>query len=149
MSWKYIFNRSDMVKNEEFFQVVKNRRNIQKFSPEPVPDEYIEKIIDAAHWAQSGSNGQPWEFVVVKDTAKKMRSARYIESIIGRQPGVLNKPVQRNSGIRQMPMVILRELQLSKTPRFLSLSVETLGRHRPASSLLTFSPMREDQWPTS
>ena len=138
-----------MVKNEEFFQVIKNRRNIRKFSREPVPDEYMKKLsmqIAGHSPVVTDSHGNS---SLLEIQQQKMRSARYIESIIGRQPGVLNKPVQRNSGIRQMPMVILRELQLSKTPRFLSLSVETLGRHRPASSLLTFSPMREDQWPTS
>jgi nitroreductase len=61
------------MKNEEFFQLVKSRRNIRKFSPDPVPDGYIEKIIDAARWAQSGSNGQPWEFVVVKDKATRAK----------------------------------------------------------------------------
>ncbi|MDZ4247228.1 MAG: nitroreductase family protein, partial [Dehalococcoidia bacterium] len=42
---------------------------VRKFKPDPVPDEYIEKILDAARWAMSGANGQPWEFIVVKDKA--------------------------------------------------------------------------------
>jgi nitroreductase len=48
--------------------LVKNRRSIHRFKPAPVPDEYIDKIIQAAHWAPSGFNLQPWEFVVVKDS---------------------------------------------------------------------------------
>ena len=57
--------------NEAFFDIVKNRRSIRRSKPDPVPDEYITKIIDAARWAQSGANAQPWEFIVVKD--KKLR----------------------------------------------------------------------------
>ena len=45
--------------------LVKNRRSIRKFKPDPVPHEYIEKIIEVARWAPSGFHTQPWEFVVV------------------------------------------------------------------------------------
>lgn len=52
---------------EEFITLVKKRRNIRKFKPDPIPEESIEKIIDAARWAQSGANAQSWEFIIVKD----------------------------------------------------------------------------------
>jgi nitroreductase len=32
-----------------------------------VPDEVVRKILDCARWAPSGGNGQPWEFIVVRD----------------------------------------------------------------------------------
>jgi len=50
---------------EEFAEVVKSRRAIRKFKPDPIPDETIEKILDVARWAPSGGNAQPWEFIVV------------------------------------------------------------------------------------
>jgi len=46
--------------------LVEKRRTVRRFRSEPVPDEYIDKIIDVARWAPSGFNMQPWEFVVVK-----------------------------------------------------------------------------------
>jgi len=52
---------------EEFAKVVMARRAIRRFKPDPVPDEYIEKILEVARWAPSGANSQPWEFIVVKD----------------------------------------------------------------------------------
>jgi nitroreductase len=52
---------------DSFLELVKNRRTIRRFRSDPVPDEYIEKIIEAARWAPSGYNSQPWEFVVLKD----------------------------------------------------------------------------------
>ena len=50
-----------------FLDLVKKRRSIRRFKPEPVPDSSIDQILEAARWAMSGANGQPWEFVVVKD----------------------------------------------------------------------------------
>lgn len=52
---------------EEFAKLVKGRRTIRKFKPDPIPDESIEKILDVARWAPSGANSQPWEFIVIKD----------------------------------------------------------------------------------
>jgi 5,6-dimethylbenzimidazole synthase len=55
------------VKYEDFLELLKYRRSIRNFKPDPVPDEYITKLLDAAHYAMSGANGQPWEFIVVKN----------------------------------------------------------------------------------
>lgn len=59
---------------DDLLQLVKTRRSIRRFKPDPVPDEDITKILEVARWAMSGANGQPWEFVVVKDaeTRKKI-----------------------------------------------------------------------------
>jgi len=56
---------------DSFLELVKRRRTIRRYKSDPVPDEYIDKIIEAARWAPSGYNSQPWEFVVVKD--KKLK----------------------------------------------------------------------------
>jgi nitroreductase len=50
----------------DFLELVQKRRSIREFRPEPIPDEYVDKIIEAARFAPSGANSQPWEFVVVK-----------------------------------------------------------------------------------
>jgi nitroreductase len=56
---------------DEFLQLLKKRRSIRMFKPDPIPDEYVQKILEAARWAMSGANGQPWEFIVVKDAKTK------------------------------------------------------------------------------
>jgi nitroreductase len=56
-----------------FLSLVKRRRSIRRFKPDPIPDEYVTKILEAARWAMSGANGQPWEFIVVKDEATKKK----------------------------------------------------------------------------
>ena len=58
---------------EGFLKLVQTRRSIRSFKTDPIADEYVERIIEAARWAPSGANSQPWEFVVVKDKETKDR----------------------------------------------------------------------------
>ena len=64
---------------ESLLELVKNRRSIRRFKPDPVPDEYVDRIIEAACWAPSGFNSQPWEFVVVKKQELKDRIVQLID----------------------------------------------------------------------
>ena len=58
---------------EDFLALIKKRRSIRSFRTDPVPDESVDKIIEAARYAPSGANSQPWEFIVVKDQETKDR----------------------------------------------------------------------------
>lgn len=60
---------------DEFLTLVRKRRSMRRFKADPVPDEYIKKILESARWAPSGANSQPWEFIVVKDTATRRKIA--------------------------------------------------------------------------
>ncbi len=51
----------------DVLEVIKERRSVRSYKEDPVPDELIEKILDAAKWAPSGGNIQPWRFIVVKN----------------------------------------------------------------------------------
>jgi nitroreductase len=53
--------------------VVKRRRTVRQFKSDPIPDDYITKIIEVARWAPSGFHTQPWEFVVIKDLEIKSK----------------------------------------------------------------------------
>jgi nitroreductase len=62
---------------DELLELVKTRRSIRRFKPDPIPDEYIDKIIEVARWAPSGFNQQPWEFVVVKKPEFRAQISEY------------------------------------------------------------------------
>ncbi len=67
---------------DKFIELLKSRRSIRAYKPDPIPDEYIQKIIEAARWAPSGGNSQPWEFIVIKKKEVKDRIADlFIKSI--------------------------------------------------------------------
>lgn len=69
------------MKIDELTDFLRSRRSIRRFRPDPFPDEYIEKMIEAARWAPSGANAQPWEFIIVKDPTTRRRMAEICHQI--------------------------------------------------------------------
>lgn len=57
-------------RSSDFWQVVKNRRSVRSFKSDPVPEEDLRRILDAARMAPTSGNQQPWKFLVVRDAAK-------------------------------------------------------------------------------
>ena len=55
----------------DLFKAIKERRSYRSFLTEPIGEEAIEKILEAAIWAPSPLNTQPWEFVVVTNEEVK------------------------------------------------------------------------------
>lgn len=58
-----------------FTDLARSRRSIRGFRDEPVPDEILDDILEAANWAPSGANAQPWEFIVVRDADRQEKLA--------------------------------------------------------------------------
>jgi 5,6-dimethylbenzimidazole synthase len=63
----------------DVFEAIRKRRTIRGYRPYPIPDEEIEKILDAAHWAPSAANLQPWEFIVIKNPATRKKIQELVE----------------------------------------------------------------------
>ena len=63
----------------EFKDVIYGRRSVRKFKDTPVDDKVLEEIVDAALWAPSGVNLQPWYYVVIR-TPEKMAKFRTMMS---------------------------------------------------------------------
>ena len=56
---------------DSLFEAIYTQRAIRRWKPDPVPPELITRVIEAATKAPSGSNQQPWRFVVVTDAARR------------------------------------------------------------------------------
>ncbi len=52
---------------ERCLDLLLTRRSVRKFEGREVSDELLRKVLDAARYAPSARNSQPWEFVIVKD----------------------------------------------------------------------------------
>lgn len=61
--------------NMDFREVVLKRRSIRKFKEDKVPENVLNRILEAARWAPSGANLQPWKFIVVTRSETKARIA--------------------------------------------------------------------------
>ncbi len=55
------------------FDAIYTTRALRRLKPDPVPDELITQVLDAAIRAPSGGNAQNWIFIVVRDAAQRRR----------------------------------------------------------------------------
>lgn len=55
-----------MTDERGFFDVARSQRAHRAFLPDPVDDETVARVLEAATWAPNAENRQPWEFVVVR-----------------------------------------------------------------------------------
>ena len=55
----------------KFLELVKRRQSIRQYSSQPVPRELIDKCLEAAQFAPSACNAQPWSFIIVDDEKVK------------------------------------------------------------------------------
>ncbi len=58
----------------DILDVINTRKSIRRYKPDPIPDEILFKVLEAARWAPTGENYQPWRFIVIKnqDTKNKI-----------------------------------------------------------------------------
>jgi F420 biosynthesis protein FbiB-like protein len=68
--------RIDQLEYSMPFDILFTRRSLRRYLPEPVPTALIEQILEAATWAPSAHNRQPWRFAVTTDSARKQHLAR-------------------------------------------------------------------------
>jgi nicotinate-nucleotide--dimethylbenzimidazole phosphoribosyltransferase len=65
-AWSYSAAERDLV-----HRVIAERRDIRRFRPDPVPDDTLRRVLEAAHRAPSVGLMQPWRFIVVRDPATR------------------------------------------------------------------------------
>jgi nitroreductase len=62
-----------MTSADDLYDILSTTRSIRRISNKPVDDAVLERILQAAVWAPSGGNRQPWRIVVVRDRALKQQ----------------------------------------------------------------------------
>ena len=116
----FLYNELTIEKAEELkmsqqeykglLDLVKKRRTVRRFKPDPIPEGYIEKIIEVARWAPSGFHTQPWEFVVVTNKEVKQAIVEALEKfappITKAEPGGDPSDHSRHS-FRDAPVFII------------------------------------------
>lgn len=59
----------------EFYEVIKKRKSVRKYRQDPIPEDVLNRILEAGRIAPSAKNIQPWKFVIIKDPEKKKKVA--------------------------------------------------------------------------
>jgi nitroreductase len=74
------------------YQLLLSLRAVRHFTGQAVPDEVLERILQAARWTGSAKNTQPWQFVVVRQRESLQRLAtfgRYASHLAGAALGIV------------------------------------------------------------
>lgn len=70
---------SPSLPNPPFFDVVTARRSIRAYTDDPVSDEQVRKLLEAAFFSPSGNAVYPWHFIVIRDAATRAALGRLTE----------------------------------------------------------------------
>jgi nitroreductase len=72
-------------------EAIKGRRSIRAFQNKAVLPKIIEELIDAATWAPSAGNIQPWEFIIIRESKikKSLAEAALNQSSIEEAPVII------------------------------------------------------------
>jgi nitroreductase len=75
----------------DVFEAIRKRRSIRAYTKEDVSEDEVEKLIDAARWAPSAGNIQPWEFIIIRnaETKRKLSAAALDQTSIEEAPVVI------------------------------------------------------------
>ena len=84
----------------DVFECIKTRRSVRRYQKRDVPNHLIGMIIEAATYAPSAGNLQPWEFIVVKDKERKTK---------------LYEAALKQTHIKEAPVIIVVCANIGKT----------------------------------
>jgi nitroreductase len=76
----------------EIMEIIRGRRSIRAFDPEQdVSAEVVDRLLEAAIWAPSAGNVEPWRFVVVRDEGirRSLAAAAFGQSFVAAAPVVI------------------------------------------------------------
>jgi len=59
--------------SSDYRLILGSRRSIRRYRDEPVPEELIKRLLEAAAWAPSAHDRQPWRFAIVKEASTRER----------------------------------------------------------------------------
>ena len=66
---------NEQIRISPVLEAIFKRRSIRRYHADPVPRELVTSLLEAAQWAPSAHNRQPWRFVVIETQAEKERLA--------------------------------------------------------------------------
>ena len=64
----------------QIHEAIKNRRSVRAYKPDPIPEQSLRKVLEAARLAPSAHNDQDWKFIIIKDIKKRKQLAQAAQS---------------------------------------------------------------------
>ena len=117
---------------EAIYNVMRGRRDIRQFRPDPIPDEVLRRILEMAHLAPSVGFMQPWNFILVSSASIRQQVKTLFEETNAREMAQIDEPDRKRLYAR------LKLEGILEAP--LNIAV-TCDRHRDAPFVLGRAPM--------
>ena len=92
-------------------EAIRNRRSVRRYRDDPVDNDTVTTVLEAAHWAPSWGNTQCWRFIVVRDPEIKSRVADCLNKVKFDNELVENAAT---GAIRQAPVLIVICAEMGK-----------------------------------
>jgi nitroreductase len=123
------------------FEALYTTRALRRIRPDPLPEETIFQVLDAAIRAPTGHNAQDWRFVLITDPDLKLRMRDWAQDGWERyQPRFAENP-ELIEGLRRTPRLVLKSMtyaaaHLHEVPLLVAACGE-IGRHgTPGGSIM-------------
>ncbi|HMM27003.1 MAG TPA: nitroreductase family protein [Aggregatilineaceae bacterium] len=115
-----------MESEQALLALIQARRSIRRTLDRPVPHRVIERLLEAARWAPSAHNRQPWRFAVIESVAWRGRLAAAMGECLradlaadGLEADAIERQVRRSyERISSAPLVIVFFLSLADMDRY-------------------------------
>jgi nitroreductase len=115
-----------------FYNTVRTRRSVRNYKPDPISQDSLNGVLEAVRVAPSGSNRQPWRFIVVKDKAvkEKLAEACHEQLWIAEAPVVVvacGRTLNYDRGEYMGDLSMLVDVAIAFTHMILAARAEGLG----------------------
>ncbi len=77
----------------DFMEIIRERRSIRKYEEKDIPEDILNKVLDAVRWTPSWANTQCWEVVVVKDKTLKEKIKETVPKTNPASKAIVEAPV--------------------------------------------------------
>ena len=87
----HVYGHADFFYNNMYYahtnrkmidEMANHATHIRRYQDRPVPDELLQQILEAARWAPSATNRQPWRFIVIRDPQLRSQVAQYAAAFV-------------------------------------------------------------------
>ncbi|SFJ37992.1 5,6-dimethylbenzimidazole synthase [Thermoflavimicrobium dichotomicum] len=119
---------------EVIYRLIRARRDIRHFASDPVPEDALQRILEAAHYAPSVGFMQPWNFILITSQEIKQKIKASFEETNREQLQVLSED-ERKELYRKLKLEGIMEAPIN--------IAVTCDRNRDAPFVLGRSPMPE------
>ncbi len=139
------FDRKDAPSPEQLMLLIRSRRSNRAFSEKPVPQEWLNLIVEAAYRAPTASNKQELEFLVVTDPAVLRQIIQMTVDIFDEKLKNINRPVVKSVVSRVTPELYKMASRMSALVQLVKEGKDPILRGA-TSALFIYSSKKHAEW---